>query len=61
MDAVQNVAHAEEALHQKMNSLALESDQAAATATGSDLRAIVIYDYQQVSIPNHRISISQIA
>jgi len=30
-----------------MNNLALESDHAAAAPSGSDLRAIVIYEYQQ--------------
>ncbi|WAQ82301.1 hypothetical protein PtA15_2A618 [Puccinia triticina] len=44
---VQNLASAEEALHQKMNNLALESDHAVSPTTGNDLRAVVIYDYQQ--------------
>ncbi|OAV99813.1 hypothetical protein PTTG_00443 [Puccinia triticina 1-1 BBBD Race 1] len=46
-DPVQNLASAEEALHQKMNNLALESDHAVSPTTGNDLRAVVIYDYQQ--------------
>ncbi|KAI9621345.1 hypothetical protein H4Q26_015844 [Puccinia striiformis f. sp. tritici PST-130] len=46
-DPVQSVAHAEEALHQKMNNLALEPDPVAASTSGSDLKAVVIYDYEQ--------------
>ncbi|EFP94595.2 uncharacterized protein PGTG_20551 [Puccinia graminis f. sp. tritici CRL 75-36-700-3] len=46
-DPVQNVANAEEALHQKMNNLALESDHAAPPTSSNGLRAVVIYDYQQ--------------
>jgi hypothetical protein len=51
-DPVQNVANAEEALHQKMNNLAIESDHAVPLTSGNGLRAVVIYDYQQVSTPD---------